>query len=100
MLDTLRRPVAPAPPDTPPPPPAPSSSVQLELTVTADRDAVHRIVRVATTGPFVLLTMWLGAPSGGRRQLRMSVGGDEADFETLRKRLDRVVEIVKVKVVR
>ena len=57
-------------------------------------------MRVASTTPFTLLTLWLGAPFSGRRQLRMSVAGDEANFETLRKRLDRVVDIVKVKVVR
>ena len=80
-------------------PTAPAQSVQFELTVTADPDALHRIVRVASSTPYTLISLWLGAPVADRRQLRMSVGGDEAGFETLRKRLDRVVDIVKVKVV-
>lgn len=103
MLDTLRRPAAPAASAKRPAPSAAAPalpSVQLELVVTANPDALHRIVRVVTTTPFTLLTLWLGAPIAGRRQLKMSVGGDESQFETLRKRLDRVVDIVKVKVVR
>ena len=101
MLDTLRRPAAPAAATRSAPSAAAAlPSVQLELVVTANPDALHRIVRVVTTTPFTLLTLWLGAPIAGRRQLKMSVGGDESQFETLRKRLDRVVDIVKVKVVR
>lgn len=92
MLDTLRRRAATAR--------TPSPSVQFELTVTENPDALARIMRVASTTPYTLLTLWLGAPVAGRRPMRMSVGGDESGFETLRKRLDRVVDIVKVKVVR
>lgn len=93
MLDTLRRPVATAP--------APSPSVRFELTVTASPDALHRIVRVASCTPYTLLTLWLGAPRAGRRRLTMSVGagGEGAGFEALRKRLDRVVDVVKIRVV-
>jgi acetolactate synthase regulatory subunit len=103
MLDTMRRRPTVAGSRRPTPTPAaatPVASLQVELTVTENPDALARIVRVASTTPFTLLTLWLGAPSSGRRQLRMSVAGDEAQFETLRKRFDRVVDILKVKVVR
>lgn len=94
MLDTLRRPA------TTSQPPTPSPSLKVELVVTENPDALARIVRVASTTPFTLLTLSLGAPFSGRRQLRMSVRAEAANFETLRKRLDRVTDVVKVKVTR
>lgn len=78
-------------------PPALAPTAEFQLIVTANPDAVYRIVRVASTGPITLLTLWLGKPLAGRRKMRMSVGGDPETFETVRKRLDRVVDIVKVR---
>ena len=103
MLDTLRPPPAPTPAVSAAPAPARAAtatpSVHFELVVTANPDALHRIVRVASAAPYVLLTLRLGAPTAGRRRLRLSVAGDESGFETLRKRLGRVIDTVTVKVV-
>lgn len=115
MLDTLLRPAPPTPTPTAVAAPAPAparapraaarraaaavASVRFELVVTAHPDALARIVRVASAVPYEILTLHVDAPSRGRRRLRMSVAGDAAGFETLRKRLHRVIDTVSLKVV-
>lgn len=107
MLDTLLRPAPPTPTAVPVPAPratarraaAAVASVRFELVVTAHPDALARIVRVASAVPYEILTLHVDAPSRGRRRVRMSVAGDPAGFETLRKRLHRVIDTVSLKVV-
>lgn len=77
----------------------PRFRAELELVITSNPDALHRIVRVASAVPFTLVSMWFGPPKAGLRHMRMTVTGHSAGPETLRKRLDRVVDIVKVRIV-
>ena len=107
MLDALLRPAPPTSRPITAPAPRPAAkraatavaSVRFDLVVTAHPDALARIVRVASAVPYAILTLRVDAPSRGRRRVRMSVAGDAAGFETLRKRLHRVVDTVSVKVV-
>lgn len=71
----------------------------VELLVTAHPDAPHRIVRVASSGPFALVTAWIGAPDAGVRRMRLHVTAERSTPETLRRRLDRVVDVLEVQVV-
>lgn len=85
-------------PLAPPPAPAVPPVVKLTMLVTDNPDALTRIVRVASASPYTLLRLRVGTPREGRRHLAMTVGGDPAGFETLRKRLTRVVDVMKVTV--
>ncbi len=76
----------------------PHSAVELELIVTSDPDAPQRIVRIASTVPYTIVSMWLGPSRAGLRSMRMMVAGEGLGFETLRKRLNRVIDVVKVRI--
>jgi acetolactate synthase regulatory subunit len=71
----------------------------LTLVLTSEADAPHRVVRIASATPFDLISLRLGAPRAGRRRMRVTVATDRQGAETLCRRLDRVVDVVSVRLV-
>jgi acetolactate synthase regulatory subunit len=71
----------------------------LELIVVGGPDAIQRVVRVASSAPFDIIRMSVAPVRESRRRVRLTVTGDSADAEILRKRLDRVVDVSKVRLI-
>lgn len=78
----------------------PLTQIGFSIVLSGNSDAIARIVRIASTPPHTLISLWVGPPDGTQRKMTLSVEADEARFETLRRRLDRVVDIVRLRVVR